>query len=156
MNSKLETRLRRLEGKVSDGLDTILVVEKLGDEKAFESFRRGLVDIVIATGVPRCQGSYPGKDRAPEDSKRKPGWRAAYVLWKRETKGLEIALICPKKAKPQSVGALYGFLIGNRIPSRTTRLMILSFHRSCQAASGPGEPLWDYCNRCRGSRREPK
>jgi hypothetical protein len=36
------------------GPSTILVVEKLGDENAFESFRRGLVKIVLATGVPRA------------------------------------------------------------------------------------------------------
>jgi hypothetical protein len=69
MTSKLETRLRHLERKVSDGPDTVLVVEKLGDEKAYESYQRGLVDIVIATGVPRCPGGYPEKDRAHEDSK---------------------------------------------------------------------------------------
>jgi hypothetical protein len=69
MRSNIETRLRRLEAKSSHGAQTILGVEKLGDEKADESFRRGLVDIVIATGVPRCPGGYPGKDRAHEDSK---------------------------------------------------------------------------------------
>ena len=55
METRTETRLRRLE-RVSAARDpgTILVVEKLGDEKAFESFRRGLVKIVIATGVPRA------------------------------------------------------------------------------------------------------
>jgi hypothetical protein len=69
MRSNIETRLRRLERRASQGAQTILVVEKLGDEKAYESFRRGLVDIVIATGVPRCPGGYPGNDRAHEVSK---------------------------------------------------------------------------------------
>jgi hypothetical protein len=52
MKSNLESRLRRLEGRASQGSNSILVVERLGDEKAFESFRRGLVKTVIATGVP--------------------------------------------------------------------------------------------------------
>ena len=60
MKTNTETRLRRLE-RVSAGRDpgTILVVEKLGDEKAFESFRRGLVKIVVATGVPRADRDPP-------------------------------------------------------------------------------------------------
>jgi hypothetical protein len=69
MRSNIEPRLRRLEAKSSHGAKTILVVEKLGDEKVYESYQRGLVDIVIATGVPRCPGGYPEKDRAHEDSK---------------------------------------------------------------------------------------
>jgi hypothetical protein len=48
MKSNIERRLRRLEAKSSHGAQTILVVEKLGDEKAYESYQRGLVDIVIA------------------------------------------------------------------------------------------------------------
>ena len=60
MKTNTETRLRRLE-RVSAERDpgTILVVEKLGDENAFESFRRGLVKIVIATGVPRADRDPP-------------------------------------------------------------------------------------------------
>ena len=55
MGARTESRLRRLE-RVSGGRgpSKILVVEKLGDEKAYECFRRGLVDIVVATGVPRA------------------------------------------------------------------------------------------------------
>ena len=55
MKTYTETRLRRLEG-ASAALrpNTILVVEKLGDENIFESFRRGQVKLVIATGVPRA------------------------------------------------------------------------------------------------------
>ena len=54
MKTNTETRLRRLE-EASAALrpNTILVVEKLGDERSFESFRRGQVQLVIATGVPR-------------------------------------------------------------------------------------------------------
>ena len=60
MKARTETRLRRLE-RVSAwrGPSTILVVEKLGDENAFESFRRGLVKIVVATGVPRADRDPP-------------------------------------------------------------------------------------------------
>jgi hypothetical protein len=43
MRSNLETRLRRLELRASQGDSSFLVVEKLGDERAYESFRRGLV-----------------------------------------------------------------------------------------------------------------
>ena len=60
MKARTETRLRRLE-RVSAGRGpgTILVVEKLGDENAFESFRRGLVKMVVATGVPRANRNPP-------------------------------------------------------------------------------------------------
>jgi hypothetical protein len=63
MKSNLETRLRRLEASVGQGDGLILVVEKLEDAKAFESFRRGLIKTVIVTGVPRPTG-YLWKDRA--------------------------------------------------------------------------------------------
>jgi hypothetical protein len=55
VKARTETRLRRLE-RVSAGRgpSTILAVEKLEDENAFESFRRGLVKIVVETGVPRA------------------------------------------------------------------------------------------------------
>jgi hypothetical protein len=69
MRSNIETRLRHLEAKSSHRAQKILVVTTLDDAKGHESYQRGLVDIVIATGVPRCPGGYPGKDRAPEDSK---------------------------------------------------------------------------------------
>jgi hypothetical protein len=71
MRSNLETRLRRLERRAGQGDSSFLVVEKLGDEKAFESFRRGLVKTVIVTGVPRGdrRNDYFGKERAREDSK---------------------------------------------------------------------------------------
>jgi len=68
MKFNLETRLRRLEGKASQGANSILVVEKLGDEKAYEIFQRGLVKTVIATGVPRGDG-YFRTDRADKVSK---------------------------------------------------------------------------------------
>jgi hypothetical protein len=58
MKSNLEARLRRLEGRASQGADSILVVEKLGDEKAYEIFQRGFVKTVIATGVPRGDGYF--------------------------------------------------------------------------------------------------
>lgn len=55
MKVSIERRLRRLEqASAGRGPSTILVVEKLGDENAFERFRRGFVKIVIATGVPRA------------------------------------------------------------------------------------------------------
>jgi hypothetical protein len=71
MKSNMESRLRRLDGRASQGTNSILVVEKLGDEKAFESFRRGLVKTVIATGVPRGDrpNDYLGTDRAHKVSK---------------------------------------------------------------------------------------
>jgi hypothetical protein len=68
MRSNIEKRLRRVERRASQDANSILVVEKLGDEKAYESYQRGLVKWVIATGVPRSNG-YLGKDRAHEDSK---------------------------------------------------------------------------------------
>jgi hypothetical protein len=55
VKARTEARLRRLERvSAGRGRSTILVVEELGDENAFESFRRGLMKIVIATGVPRA------------------------------------------------------------------------------------------------------
>jgi hypothetical protein len=60
VETRTETRLRRLERVTAGrGPSTILVVEKLGDENAFESFRRGLVKIVVATGVPRADRDSP-------------------------------------------------------------------------------------------------
>ena len=60
MKVSTEARLRRLEqASAGHGPSTILVVEKLGDENAFESFRRGLVKIVVATGVPRADRDPP-------------------------------------------------------------------------------------------------
>jgi hypothetical protein len=60
VGTRPETRLRRLE-RASPALrpNEILVVEKPGDENAFESFRRGLVKIVVATGVPRADRDPP-------------------------------------------------------------------------------------------------
>jgi hypothetical protein len=53
MKSNMETRLRRLEASVGQGDGSILVIEKLEDAKTSESFQRGLIKTVIATGVPR-------------------------------------------------------------------------------------------------------
>jgi hypothetical protein len=47
---------RRLLNEIRDGGGSkrILVVTKPGDELANEDFRRGRIDLAIATGVPRC------------------------------------------------------------------------------------------------------